>query len=366
MPTKTRLLKIKLADIDPELLPDGASSRGASAYRDAVSQLLRKQMRQIGGLIESLAFNPDEVQVAWQPDRSGADPLDAIIEMLEQGQYRESILLLELLVSDDRDNPHLLYNLGMAYSDTSNLDRAVLLLRRLVSIAPDHVNGRIALGVALSRQKKYEEARVELERAAENDPNNAWAHRNLGGALLHLGRPEEAVGHLRKAAELKPDDERAWYGLGQALELAGDDEGADEAYRRVLRITEIGDVAELARQGLSKIADKTFRGAAPGQLRMAAVMYCLGALERFENMTPDEVQKVGLEIAVLGMNGLDVNDPTAKYRLRRLPGEFSGLQLVSIEYVAFKMVAPHMDIGFDLAQEYQMAVSLHDQPKAEE
>jgi hypothetical protein len=49
------------------------------------------------------------------------------------------------------------------------------------------------------------------------------------------------------------------------------------------------------------------------------------------------------------MNGLDVNDSTPKYRLRSLPGEFSGLHLVAIEYVAFKQVTPQTDIGFDFA-----------------
>ena len=91
---------------------------------------------------------------------------------------------------------------------------------------------------------------------------------------------------------------------------------------------------------------------------MDAVLYCLGALDRFAKMTPDEVQKVGFEIAILGMNGLDVNDSTPKYRLRSLPGEFSGLHLVSIEYVAFKQVLPDQDIGFDLSIEYRMALEM--------
>jgi len=72
------------------------------------------------------------------------------------------------------------------------------------------------------------------------------------------------------------------------------------------------------------------------------------------------VQRVGFEIAILGMNGLDVNDPTPKYRLRTLPGEFSGLQLLSIQYVAFKQVAPGQDIGFDLSNEYRMALELYE------
>jgi hypothetical protein len=59
MPKKTRLLRLKLADIDPSLLPDGVRPSSTSAFQDAVSQLLRKQLRQIGGLIELLAFTPD-------------------------------------------------------------------------------------------------------------------------------------------------------------------------------------------------------------------------------------------------------------------------------------------------------------------
>ena len=60
----------------------------------------------------------------------------------------------------------------------------------------------------------------------------------------------------------------------------------------------------------------------------------LGALERFEKMTTDEVQKVGFEIAMLGMRALDVNEPALKYTLRSLPGQFSGLNLVALMYVA--------------------------------
>jgi hypothetical protein len=38
---------------------------------------------------------------------------------------------------------------------------------------------------------------------------------------------------------------------------------------------------------------------------------------------------------------------------------FSGLHLVAIEYVAFKQVMPQTDMGFDLAQEYAMALGLY-------
>ena len=64
-------------------------------------------------------------------------------------------------------------------------------------------------------------------------------------------------------------------------------------------------------------------------------MYCLGAIQKFEKMNPTEVQKIGFEIAMLGQRGLDTNDPTQKYRLKTLPGDYSGLNLVCLMYVAF-------------------------------
>jgi hypothetical protein len=66
-----------------------------------------------------------------------------------------------------------------------------------------------------------------------------------------------------------------------------------------------------------------------------------------------------LEITTKGRSGLDTNDPTPKYQLKSLPGDFSGLSLVCCMYVAFQSIAPETDIGFDLAKEYAAAKSMH-------
>ena len=89
-------------------------------------------------------------------------------------------------------------------------------------------------------------------------------------------------------------------------------------------------------------------------------MYCLSALQTFEQMPREEVQKVAFEIAILGQGGLDTYDSTQKYTLRSLPGKFSGLHLVSIMYVGFKIITPDHEIGFDLSREYQAALALHE------
>ena len=93
---------------------------------------------------------------------------------------------------------------------------------------------------------------------------------------------------------------------------------------------------------------------------MDAVTYCRTAMEQFSKLPSDRIRTISFEIAMLGRTGLDVNHPDRKYRLKSLPGDFSGLQLVSYMYVGFKLLSPEIDIGFDLAKEYETAKRLYD------
>lgn len=354
-------MHIQVDDLLLRVLPKGSGRRNSPDFQKQAAGYLRTLFDNLDGVISSISVTRDELALSW--NSQGNDPLNGILNLLNKKQFNEAILLLELFKSAEPENRDFLYDLGMAYSDQGDFDRAITNLTQLLGLAPEHINGRVALGVALMRQGQDGKAVEELEKAVQADPENPWAQRNLGACLLRLGKYEEALPHLKQAAELNPTDDRAWYGLGQAYELTGNIEAADSAYHKVIELDEYGDAAEQARKALSKIAQTTFRSAMPGMERMDAVMYCLGALEKFDNMTPDEVRQVGVEVAMIGMNGLDVNDPTQKYHLRSLPGVFSGLHMVCLEYVSFKQFAPEMDIGFDLSAEYKAAQALHEKRK---
>lgn len=45
---KSRTLKLKLTDIDREALPPGARTPGSAAFRDEVSRLVRRSLRDLG------------------------------------------------------------------------------------------------------------------------------------------------------------------------------------------------------------------------------------------------------------------------------------------------------------------------------
>lgn len=54
-----------------------------------------------------------------------------------------------------------------------------------------------------------------------------------------------------------------------------------------------------------------------------------------------------------------MNDPAQKYTLNSIPGKFSGLHLLCIEYVGFQKIDPSTDLGFDLSSEYTEAMKIH-------
>jgi hypothetical protein len=62
----------------------------------------------------------------------------------------------------------------------------------------------------------------------------------------------------------------------------------------------------------------------------AVTMYCLSAIELFENMDQAKIREIGFEIATLGTKGIDHSNSEEKYVLKSLPGkEFTGLQLLA-------------------------------------
>ena len=139
--------------------------------------------------------------------------------------------------------------------------------------------------------------------------------------------------------------------------LAGEDNAseADELYQVVIKRWPASPVAEPARAARTALAHKNMRGKVGGGLRPDVMMYIAGALDTFAKLDVAKRQQVTLEIALKGQTGLDINDAEAKYTLKSLPGQFSGMHLVSIMYVGMKELDPDTDSGVDLSAEYEAA-----------
>jgi tetratricopeptide (TPR) repeat protein len=202
-----------------------------------------------------------------------------------------------------------------------------------------------------------EQAAKALEQALEIEQDNLYALRNLAACRLKQGRSEDAISLMERAFRRAPSDIQILVSYGTALEEAGRTKEADDQYVQAIAVGGSDQWVELAKQRRSAIAQKVLRHRG-GELRPDVLMYLSGALEKFEGMTKDQIQQIGVEIAMLGQRGLDINNPEKKYALKSLPGNYSGLHMVSMMYAAFQEIAPGTDVGIDFSREYQAAKAM--------
>jgi len=192
-------------------------------------------------------------------------------------------------------------------------------------------------------------------KALKITPDNPFALRNLGGIF---GKEKDYLNsfyHLQKSYNINPDDPQTVYGLAFAYQSLNDFENADKYFNALLDMRAPETLKELAREGLGEIAVKTLKSKG---LRMDVVFYIVNAMDTFKGMSKQQIKNTSFEIGLLGRQGLDINDPTKKFTLMTLPGEFTALQLVSIMYAGFKQFEPGMNLGIDFSEEYDLALKL--------
>lgn len=216
----------------------------------------------------------------------------------------------------------------------------------------------MALSVAQSRAGRLEKTIRAFREAVTRDSQDGFARKNLGAALSQAERLDDSPGHLKAAVVLLPSDAQAWLNLAMNLEQSGEAAEAEIAYQRVMALAPGSQLSEKAELGRNRITTASFREAGDN-LRPDVLTYCGDAIRMFEGMPKEEVHRITVEIAMLGAKGLSVNDRSKKYTLRSILGNFSGLHLLCIQYVGFKIIDPSVDIGFDIAAEYEEALRLH-------
>lgn len=92
-------------------------------------------------------------------------------------------------------------------------------------------------------------------------------------------------------------------------------------------------------------------------LNPAVLMYMIGALEYFQNMSHEQIKKVAFQIATIGMNGINPENKDG-YHVPLIPNSnFSGYQMLAYYYVSFALsspqILPELQLPFD--KEYESA-----------
>ena len=298
------------------------------------------------------------LRVVAVPER-GIEPKAYVLGLLNHGFLEDALPILDAL-SGMIDDADIEYNLGICLSELGRVRESVAPLEKCIAIDPQYVSGLIGLGVAYVRLGRLDEASVALRKAVQLDPNNAYANRNLAVVLTKTGTLQDALPFFRQAALLTPQDPAVQLALAQCLmELGGAHRAeADKVYKQIIERFPDQPAADLAVAARNKFANENLHAKVDGNARMDAVFYMQNAMQEFATLSQAEIGKITMEIVLLGQKGLQINNPDVRYSLESKPGDFSGLQLVSIMHVGIKLLDPNAETGTGLDREYKLASAL--------
>ncbi len=135
----------------------------------------------------------------------------------EAGKNDLSLPLYMESVRIESRYPQAQFNLGMAWLNRDQAEKAVGPLEAAVQLVPDNAGGRYYLGVALMNTARPDEAITQFSAALSIDPDFAEAHTQLALALIKQGKSVEAILHFARVVKLQPDNPDAHFNLGLAL-----------------------------------------------------------------------------------------------------------------------------------------------------
>ncbi len=208
------------------------------------------------------------------PGRAAPEPrpdqFDALVGMLNQGRFAETIAQANMLVlshpgavglwsllgvasaQSGRTDlaviafgrachlnpaiPESQCNFGKALLDVGRLDDAAACYARAIALRPDFVSAYCDLGNVQAAQERFDDAAATYMQALSRNPGYAEAHNNLGNVRKAQGRFDEALASYRSALACNPHYYDALANLGNLLNSRGELEAAAESYRRALAL----------------------------------------------------------------------------------------------------------------------------------
>jgi len=199
----------------------------------------------------------DRLEAALRKRPNDAD----LLYYLSQAQGRLSKQLFDRLVETHPESARTQQMLGEALSATGNRVAAEKRFRSALALRPDLRGVHYALGELLLESGDYENAEGEFRAEALLVPGSAAAAYKLGSVLLNRGQVRHAIAELQRANMLQPDMPQTLLELGKAMATAGEAEGAEKLFLRVLEDERTSTLAESAHFQLAQIYRQLGRSA---------------------------------------------------------------------------------------------------------
>ena len=148
-----------------------------------------------------------------------------------QGRNSEGIPLMLAALEADPGYVDAWSNLGIAYYEVRDLERAEKCCRKAIELSPRFANAWVNLALTLKARDCFEEALSALGRALELNPHHRSATLNYGQLLYRLDRLTQASEFYRAWLERSPDEPIARHMLA-ALGGAARPSRASDSYVR--------------------------------------------------------------------------------------------------------------------------------------
>jgi lipoprotein NlpI len=143
-------------------------------------------------------------------------------------------LLLPGLSAADRAATY--NNLGVAWKDKGDLDRALDNYERAIAADPRLANAYNSRGAALGSKGDLDSALRDFDRAIELNPELGSAYENRGALRRSRGDLDWAIKDLGEAIRLHPDVERSYLERANALDAKGNTASAIADLNQAIRL----------------------------------------------------------------------------------------------------------------------------------
>ncbi len=157
------------------------------------------------------------------------------LDRMRSAVWNDDARLWEEVVRRSPGNLLARINLGSAYMERKEFDRAEAEFRHVTVLAPDYPRAYYNLGLLALRRERYDDARGYFLQSADVAPGYTEAYHILGTEALKRRRFDEARAAFQRAVALHPTDAKAHAQLGLIAQRTGDDATAETEYLTALR-----------------------------------------------------------------------------------------------------------------------------------